>query len=730
MEQAINPAVAAVTALQGSSLPPPESSSPKPVASLQSPPIPPPPAPEAEPSPPKSTKRRLKRSVVWQHFVEVESDKNTAICNHCNRGINRGRNARNTTNLHQHLRTRHPELNIPPLASFPRKRKSTTAPGDPGFTAAAFHARSATANASIAAVPLARFLAEAGLPLAAGTGPAMHRLAAAWCVHGPLPNIATMRTTGIPNAIEATQAALRNALASVCVSVVVGDVVNGMRVVRCNSLSPRFERASYALAVFEEGERDMGLVLPRASFSMNGGANAAERLSPMLKGRISTLIAKYGILEKLHAVVIPEYSETFEMLSFYAPREDQQQQMQQGEAVFRHPVQEFMDEAARVAQEPSVPGSDPSEGGAGAAFGGSRTIPVVPCLVSLVERIFDVHVLENTWVESAIMVPVRNALSPNSPKRNVKKEKKQRRSLVDDMVPMDNGSAVFGRKDLDAAEESQAKVAKARDLLNNFLKKYGSLGTGRTVDNVDLTMVHELHKTLQVFDEACGLLVGGEGVGVDGEGSSVSVAIPVMRSVSRALVVNSKTYSGELHEMIKNVLVAVNQTQRDLENQEMYAVATMLDPRFKGRSFSSEPTSRFAEEFVLNACRALERTRENDPESAALASSFVAPAVKQEGGSMLGQFMDEVVHDKLDSSSSVTAYLAEPVFTFSEDIGKYWQRNAARWPDLTAVAAKYLSVPACARRPAGESAAISKLQFDAQDKGSMLFLRLNTALEI
>lgn len=45
------------------------------------------------------------------------------------------------------------------------------------------------------------------------------------------------------------------------------------------------------------------------------------------------------------------------------------------------------------------------------------------------------------------------------------------------------------------------------------VKKYGSLGTGRTVDNVDLTLANELHTTVMVFDDACTLLIGIESDG-------------------------------------------------------------------------------------------------------------------------------------------------------------------------------------------------------------------------
>ncbi len=332
----------------------------------------------------------------------------------------------------------------------------------------------------------------------------------------------------------------------------------------------------------------------------------------------------------------------------------------------------------------------------------------MPCLVSFVENIIDTEVLSNPWIENSIMLPVRFALRPNSPRRSVKKEKKAKRTFEEmgaTNQQFDNNNDInvagFGRKDTESsADVSQSKLVKAKELLDTFQKKFGNMGAGRTMDSVDMNAVTELHDMLRVFDEACGLLISGpkaqDGSDVSPEASPpVSVAIPVLRFACRALESNLKGSTGEFSEITKRVLNSVSNIQRQLEGQEMYAVATLLDPRFKGRSFMNEDTARFAETIVLNSCRQLERTRENDPESNGQAG-FAAPRTpKKEGGSMLGQFMDEVVQDRLDSSTSVTVYLAEPVFSFSEDVAKYWQRNAARWPDLTAVAAKYLCVPAC-----------------------------------
>lgn len=64
-------------------------------------------------------------------------------------------------------------------------------------------------------------------------------------------------------------------------------------------------------------------------------------------------------------------------------------------------------------------------------------IPAVSFLFSMLQYTSDVNVPSHACIESNVMVPFRNAMHLNLPKRKVKKEKKARRSLVDDMVPME-----------------------------------------------------------------------------------------------------------------------------------------------------------------------------------------------------------------------------------------------------------------------------------------------------
>lgn len=55
-----------------------------------------------------TTKRKQQRSIVWEHFKKT-AEKTKAICSHCGKII---KTSGNTTNLADHLKRIHPNLNI------------------------------------------------------------------------------------------------------------------------------------------------------------------------------------------------------------------------------------------------------------------------------------------------------------------------------------------------------------------------------------------------------------------------------------------------------------------------------------------------------------------------------------------------------------------------------------------------------------------------------------------
>ena len=84
-------------------------------------------------------------------------------------------------------------------------------------------------------------------------------------------------------------------------------------------------------------------------------------------------------------------------------------------------------------------------------------------------------------------------------------------------------------------------------------------------------------KVLQVFEEATRK--------ASGDYSSASVTIPVVNSIMRLLEVSDA--DAGVMKMKREMLASLVRRYKGMESNEYFALATLLDPRFKWQAFSS-----------------------------------------------------------------------------------------------------------------------------------------------
>ena len=151
-----------------------------------------------------------------------------------------------------------------------------------------------------------------------------------------------------------------------------------------------------------------------------------------------------------------------------------------------------------------------------------------------------------------------------------------------------------------------------------------------------------------------------------------------------------------------------------MEQQHQYAVATLLDPRFKSAGFSKRQNATVAKELLISELLDRHTQEQNiDIEEITATGSTeeqdVAPAVatnaSQEWAAILESESqseddgDELANVETRLRREVTEYLKEPRIAISEDLLMYWRENAVKWPSLGSITRKYYSAPPSSAAP-------------------------------
>ncbi|CAI5678562.1 zinc finger BED domain-containing protein 4-like [Oreochromis niloticus] len=196
---------------------------------------------------------------------------------------------------------------------------------------------------------------------------------------------------------------------------------------------------------------------------------------------------------------------------------------------------------------------------------------------------------------------------------------------------------------------------------------------------------------------------------VSASSSSASDVIPIVCVLKRVLSRENEADEG-IKKMKGTLLEAVNRRFRHVESEPLYTVATLLDPRYKDRYFTSVETSKQAKDALMAEVRKMEflRTTLNSSEPAEGTSTVLEPAkktprVESSSQSRLESVFDEILKENtqdpvpaLATTSArieVQTYLSEPTIQRSDNPLLYWQVNKLRFPTLVSTAAKFLCAP-------------------------------------
>ena len=102
-------------------------------------------------------------------------------------------------------------------------------------------------------------------------------------------------------------------------------------------------------------------------------------------------------------------------------------------------------------------------------------------------------------------------------------------------------------------------------------------------------------KLLQIFEEATRE--------ASGNYSSAAVVIPIVNSIYRALVITEEDLG--VMSMKRAMLTSLKHRYQDMGSNKYYALATVLDPRFKLLVFSSASASALAKQMLIAQCEIL-----------------------------------------------------------------------------------------------------------------------------
>nr|XP_043897683.1 zinc finger BED domain-containing protein 4-like [Solea senegalensis] len=191
--------------------------------------------------------------------------------------------------------------------------------------------------------------------------------------------------------------------------------------------------------------------------------------------------------------------------------------------------------------------------------------------------------------------------------------------------------------------------------------------------------------------------------------SSAAEVIPSVTVLKRLLARENQGDTG-IKTMKTTLLEAVQKRFKTIENEPLYAVATLLDPRFKDRYFTSADSIKHAKDALTQEVEKMEvlqsRTTpegaERVPENPHKAPRMEAqPDSSSSRKSSLKGLFEEILqeHDEERGASStstqvqIQTYLTEQTVPRSDSPFHYWGVNAIRFPTLAATAAKFLCAP-------------------------------------
>ncbi|XP_003389647.1 PREDICTED: zinc finger BED domain-containing protein 4-like [Amphimedon queenslandica] len=177
---------------------------------------------------------------------------------------------------------------------------------------------------------------------------------------------------------------------------------------------------------------------------------------------------------------------------------------------------------------------------------------------------------------------------------------------------------------------------------------------------------------------------------ISSEKASVSIIIPYIRALRKTWEKSGDDRG--VQTMKKELLDSLNRRFCDIESNETLVVATLLDPCFKDKFFTSITEKEAAKELLIT--KITNNSHDQDIEES------IEPPNKLPRTTVM-QCFDEILEEssaRLSSSLCYTTiveqYLAEPNIDYhAGNAYQWWAENKCRFPRLSELALQYLSPP-------------------------------------
>ena len=243
------------------------------------------------------------------------------------------------------------------------------------------------------------------------------------------------------------------------------------------------------------------------------------------------------------------------------------------------------------------------------------------------------------------------------------------------------------------------------------------------------------------------------------ESACISEAIPGVKSLTKMLCSHYYGVNTLKKELLQNLKKYFHgEDGRDyftsIEENELYTIATLLDPRFKKRGFLHEETADQAEfRLVQLVSRQLQKDNasggmSNDDREASTSATGpkqrkTSAASQSSSGTCAFAYFDDSSLSEDETAAAkdpdkdanakkiVSEYLNEPRSGFDDAPLLFWQASYARYPKLANLAIRYLSPPASSVsserkfKVARDIANGNRVRLRPQNVQKLLFLKYN-----
>ncbi|XP_023694530.2 zinc finger BED domain-containing protein 4-like isoform X1 [Paramormyrops kingsleyae] len=188
--------------------------------------------------------------------------------------------------------------------------------------------------------------------------------------------------------------------------------------------------------------------------------------------------------------------------------------------------------------------------------------------------------------------------------------------------------------------------------------------------------------------------------------STTADVIPAISVLERLLSRQDDSDTG-IKSMKTTLLQAVNRRFGEVQDEPLYSIATLLDPRYKDRYFTRKDTAKSAKDALAREVEKMEEilqrtsTIVGEPAAKLLCLEAARPSTSTSQCSLSSLF-EEILEEHEDptagrsitsTSSQIQTYLAEQTIPRSDSPFQYWRINQHRFPALAATAVKFLCAP-------------------------------------